>query len=148
MNWTSFWQQYTDGFSGEMTIRLAPMYQADVLLLDDLTTDVTKWRLQQLYNVLEARKDRDLTVITSNRRIGTNYQAIVKQRPVTFVAWGESIFLPQRKQDQQDADYPVVAAQVWDRLQPGQNGMVSESYLIADLPVFAGQSYREPKGTP
>jgi len=145
MNWTSFWQQYTDGFGGDMTVRLAPLYQTDVLLLDDLTTDVTKWRLQQLYNMLEARKESDLTVITSNRRLAKDYVAIVKGREVTFVSWGESIFLPQRKQDQQDADYPVIAAQVWDRLQPPQQDAPAESYVIADLPVTAPHSYREPR---
>jgi len=148
MNWPSFWQQYTDGFSGDMTVRLAPLYQTDVLLIDDLTTDVTKWRLQQLYNMLEARKERALTIITSNRRIAVDYTTIVKERPVTFVAWGDAIFRPQRKKDQQDADYPVIAAQIWDRLQPGRGGEESESYLIVDLAITASNSYREPKGKP
>jgi DNA replication protein DnaC len=149
VNWSQHMQELKTSMGADNygdAPSLAPYYKAQALVLDDVGMDLTYWDACQLYNILEARRLKDLTVITSNQTLRKKYTATVDSDEdgdnieVTFLPFRFSLFNPSRPADQRDHRYPAKAAQIWDRIKPSHKA----SWMIADLYVDSksGESYR------
>jgi len=148
VNWKTFLALYKDSFDDHNAhVSAAPYYKADALVLDDVSAGFTTWELQQFYNLIEGRAGNDndrsrknLTIITSNRELRQAYTTTIDERDVTITSFQDALFQPQRRQDQQNADYSLVAVQVWDRIRPSVDG---GRYTIAEVAIDADHTYEE-----
>jgi hypothetical protein len=143
-NWTATLETLKASWSDpeQSGYSLSPLYNSDVLILDDIGMERTLWELSQFYRLLEARTTKSMTIVTSNHDL---VKTVVDREPdpnVTYGKWLELLRQPQRHQDRTDDRYQPLVARIIDRLRPGDH-----SYLWASFQLTSPKSYRGNRGT-
>jgi len=128
-NWPEQLAAMQDSYGDQQRhVDMTLAHSASVLVLDDVGQERgTLWELTKLYNLLENRAHKRLTIITSNlalKHARKGKDALGGK--LTYPAYLKKISQPMRSET--DADVPVVAARIGSRLQ-------TDRYLLATVPM-------------
>ncbi len=136
-NWTATLEALKASWSDkeQSGYSLAPLYNSDVLILDDIGTERTLWELSQFYRLLEGRAPKSMTIITSNHNLQT--EITDPETGIKYGAWLKLLRRPPRKQDAQDERYGPLVGRIIDRLRQG-----ADSYLWVAFDMMSPTSHR------
>jgi predicted ATPase len=136
VDWSAKLQEVKDGIGNPHThVSLAPFFNVEALILDELGTEATLWDVRKLRELLAARQNRGITIVTSNHRISV--KVTNRDTGVVYQSYSTLMRNPSRPKEALDSAYAAVAERILDRLSRGHH-----SYLWAEVPIDAPKSYR------
>ena len=118
-NWADKLQQIRDGYNNGNRVDLTNEYKADVLVLDDMGQERgTMWEIGMLYNLIENRSRKLLTICTSNLRLDAPRRGTDgRGKRLDYAAYLDILGVPARPEDGIDGRLAMVAARIRSRLQ-------------------------------
>lgn len=128
----------------KVEVHLSPAFQAPILILDDIGMERTTFDVETVQRLIEHRRTKHLTIITSNHRPVKRYYASIwtedKKEDIVYESYRYLLLHPERKQEQESARYFPLCHRLLDRLNPS---IKSDSFLMAELCVQSENSHRE-----
>lgn len=118
-NWAIKLQDIRNGFNNGDRTDLTAEQETDVLVLDDMGHERgTPWEVGHLYNLIEARSDKLLTIFTSNLHLTLARKGSDGNGgEITWPAYLKILGIPARKEDGIDGRLTADAARIRSRLQ-------------------------------